>query len=85
MDPVTAITTVVTVVTELAKLEPVFVQAWDNLKPFGIALYTKLTGGTISDADLATLEAQLDALHAQLQQPLSAAQPGDPDYVAPTS
>jgi len=51
MDPVTALTTVVTVITELGKLEPVFVQAWDNAKPFAVALYQKLTGQTISAAD----------------------------------
>lgn len=70
MDPMTALSTVLTVVNTLAKLEPTFVAAWNNVKPFGVALYEKLTGQTISDADLVTLEAQLDALSAQLQEPL---------------
>lgn len=85
MDPLTAITTVVTVINTLAKLEPEIVQGFANLKVFGTALFEQFTGSTISDADRATLEAKLDELHDQLQVPLPAAQPGDPDYVPPVS
>ncbi len=83
MDPVTALTLVVTVINTLAKLEPELVTAAQNLKTFGTTLFEEFTGQKISDTDLATLEAKIDDIHAQLQQPLPAPQPGDPDYKAP--
>jgi len=74
MDPVTAIATVLTVINTIAKVYPDVVEGVENLKKFGATLFQEFTGGSISDADLATLEADIDALHAQLQVPI----PDDP-------
>ena len=70
MDLATALATVLTVIKTLAEVEPILVQGVNDLKPFAVALYEKLTGQTISDADLTALEAQVDALSAELQAPM---------------
>ena len=76
-----ALSTVLTVVETLTKLAPTFVATWNDLKPFAQSLYTQFNDGVApTDAQLTELEAQLDALAARLQEPLPAAQPGDPDF-----
>ena len=74
MDPVTAITTVLTVINVISKVYPDVVEAFGNLKTFGTTLFEEFTGSSISDADLATLEAGIDNIHNQLQVPI----PDDP-------
>ena len=75
-----ALATVLQVIEVLAKLEPVFVSTWTNLKPFATALYTQFKGTPPDEATLRSMEAQIDALAAALQVPLPPAQPGDPDF-----
>ena len=67
MDATTAITAVVTVINFLIKEEPDIAAGISNLKTFGTRLFQEFTGSQISDDDLATLEAQVDALAAQIQ------------------
>lgn len=76
------VATVLAVIGALAKLEPVFVSTWNNLKPFGELLFKQFSGGDEpTDEERAELDAGIDTLAARLQEPLPPAQPGDPDYV----
>lgn len=70
MDVTAALSTIITVINTLAKLEPTFVSTWENLKPYATTLYQEFTGQDISDEDLLKLEAALDDLHAKFQEPL---------------
>lgn len=83
MDPIAAANAVLAVIEVLAKLEPVFVSTWTNLKPFAAALMAQFKGVAPTADELTALEVQVDALAARLQVPLPAAQPGDPDYTKP--
>ena len=76
------LSTVLAVIDTLIKFEPVIVQTGTDLKPFAVALYQKLTGQDITDEQRTSLEAGVDALYAQFETPLPAAQSGDPDYNA---
>ena len=81
MDPVTAITTVLTVINTFAKVYPEVVQGLENLKKFGTTLFEEFTGSSISDTDLATLEAGIDDIHTRLQVPI----PDDPANAPPAA
>ena len=70
MDPTAAIELVLTVINVATKLYPEIVTTAGNLKTFGSTLFQEFTGTKISDADLATLEAKIDDIHAQLQAPI---------------
>ena len=70
MDATQAITLVLTVINVAVKLYPEIAATAGNLKTFGATLFAEFTGTKISDADLATLEAQIDAIHNQLQAPI---------------
>lgn len=70
MDAATAIATVLTVIRTASEVAPVIIEGISDLKAFAVALYQKFTGEDISADDLANLEAQIDALHAELQEPL---------------
>ena len=70
MDATQAITLVLTVINVAVKLYPEIAATASNLKTFGTTLFNEFTGTKISDADLATLEAQIDAIHSQLQAPI---------------
>jgi hypothetical protein len=76
--------TVLTVIDLLAKYAPAFIKAWQDAKPFAAALFSQLEGRQPTVDEMVTLEAQIDNLHARMQQPLDPAQPGDPDYIPPT-
>ena len=67
MDPTAAISLVLTVINVATKLYPEIVTTAGNLKTFGTTLFEEFTGTKISDADLATLEAEVDDIHARLQ------------------
>lgn len=75
---------VLTAISTLIKVAPQIVQTVNDLKPYATALYKQLTGTLPTPAEQATMEAGIDALFARLEQPLPAAQPGDPDYIKPT-
>ena len=66
MDTAAAISLIVTVINTLIKLEPEIASGFTNLKGFATTLFEEFTGTPISDADLATLEAQVDALADQI-------------------
>lgn len=70
MDAAAALTLIAQAVTTFNQVEPILAQGWTDIKPFATALYTKYTGGTISDADLAALETQIDELNAEFMTPL---------------
>lgn len=70
MDAAAAISLTLTVINFISKEYPDIVAAAGNLKTFGTRLFEEFTGAQISDDDLATLEAKVDELSAQLQQPL---------------
>ena len=77
-----ALSSVLLVVETLTKLAPQFVATWNDLKQFDYTLYAQFKGAEVTDAELAELEAKIDELAARLQEPLPAAQLGDPDYTA---
>jgi len=86
MDPLTILTTVAGVISQLVQIGPTVIKGIEDAKPFAQEIITMLTGGNtdqISQADLDKLTASIAALSAQLQTPLPDAQPGDPDYVKP--
>lgn len=83
MDPTAIISLVLSAVETLVKVEPQIMQTITDLKPYAHALYLEWTGQQPTDDQRATMSAGIDALFARLEAPLPAAQPGDPDYVAP--
>lgn len=70
MDATTALNLVTTVISTLVKVEPVIVQGITDLKPFASALYQKFTGQEISADERTALEAKIDELSAEFQQPI---------------
>jgi len=63
------------------KVFPVVETTVANVKVFATQLFQSLNGGTAATADqTAQIEAMVDSLFAQLEEPLPPAQPGDPDY-----
>jgi hypothetical protein len=79
-----ALPIVLTVIEQLIAAAPSIIKVGIDLKPFAETLYSKLTGGAaLTDTERTALRAGVDSLYARLQVPLPAAQPGDPDYVAP--
>lgn len=85
MDTSAIISIVLTAVSTLVKVAPQVMQTVTDLKPYAQALYQELTGQAPTSDQNAALAAGIDALFARLETPLPAAQPGDPDYVAPTA
>lgn len=70
MDPLAAIGLVTSAVEVAMKVYPVIVQGVENLKPFAVALYEKYTGEPITPEQRNELEAKIDDLHLQFQQPI---------------
>lgn len=65
-----AISTVLTVIETLAKLEPEFVATWNNIKPFAADLYQQFKGRAPTEKETTALEAGVDALFERLMTPL---------------
>lgn len=80
MDIATIITVLQTVVSAL----PGAVTTVEQLVALGQKFFTATNGTAPTDADIAALRAGIDSDVAAALQPLPAAQPGDPDYVAPS-
>lgn len=71
MDPITILNLISKAVTVAMEVYPIAVKTIEDAKPFAIRLYKEFSGKSdITDEELAALEASLDALSAQLQQPL---------------
>ena len=82
MDWAATLSTVLTAISTLIKVFPTIQQTASDLKVFGEALATELTGGSLTEDQRAAISAGIDALFARLEEPLPPAQPGDPDYQA---
>lgn len=80
MDIATIITVLQTVVSAL----PGAVTTVEQLVALGQKFFTATNGTDPTDADIAALRAGIDSDVAAALQPLPPAQPGDPDYVAPS-
>lgn len=62
---------VASVIQKAVELGPTVIQSVDDAKPFAQALIEMLAKGkTYSEAEIDALEAKIDALSAQLQEPL---------------
>ena len=72
MDITAAIALSVTVIETLIKVAPLAVQAIGDLKVFAVTLFERFTGQTITDEQRVELEASIDALHNEFQQPIPA-------------
>lgn len=81
MDIATIITVLQTVVSAL----PGAVTTVEQLVALGQKFFTATNGTDPTDADIAALRAGIDSDVAAALQPLPPAQPGDPDYVEPTT
>lgn len=72
---------VASLLLRFAQAAPTIIQTVDQIKPFAARLIDTIQGKTdITDAELAELQAMVDALFAEAAKPLPPAQPGDPDY-----
>lgn len=81
MDIATIITVLQTVVSAL----PGAITTVEQLVDLGKKFFTATNGTDPTDADITALRAGIDADVAAALAPLPPAQPGDPDYVAPTT
>lgn len=81
MDIATIITVLQTVVSAL----PGAITTVEQLVDLGKKFFTATNGTAPTDADIAALRAGIDADVAAALAPLPPAQPGDPDFVAPTT
>lgn len=70
MDVASTISTVLAVIRALSEAAPIVYAGITDLKAFAVTLYSKIKGEDISEADLAALEAQIDALSDELNAPL---------------
>ena len=85
MDAGLIISMVLSAVQTFIKVEPQLAQTVNDLKPFAVALYQEWTGQQPTADQTAVIVSSIDAMFGRLETPLPAAQPGDPDYVAPTA
>ena len=78
MDAIAIIGLISTVIKTAVDLTPAVIKTIDDAEPFAKAIWDNLVNKKVITADdLATLEAQLTALSAQLQAPLPPAQDDD--------
>ena len=70
MDPATIIATVATVIKTAVDVGPSIIKGVEDATPFAQAIYDTLTGGTITQAQLDSLTAQIKVLSDQLQAPM---------------
>ena len=84
MDVSLIIDMVLGAVETFIKVEPQIAKTISDLRPFAEALYQKFTGQAATAGQQQQISDGIDALFARLEAPLPPAQPGDPDYVAPT-
>ena len=70
MDVASTISTVLAVIRALSEAAPIVYAGISDLKAFASALYSKIAGEDISEADLILLEAQIDALSDELNSPM---------------
>jgi hypothetical protein len=80
-----AITTVIGVLQLIVQNLPGAITTAQQLYDLGTKLYTTISGKAPTADEQDQLEAQIDADVIDALSPLPPAQPGDPDYVPPTS
>ena len=80
MDPLAIATTVLSVIQLVQKGAPIVISGISDAKVFATNLFSALSGRAPTAEEEAAIDAQLALLTAQLEEPLPAAQPGDPDY-----
>lgn len=56
---------------------PTLIKTIEDAKPFVRSIVASLTGRNLTDQEIADLEAHLDRLSAELQEPLPPAEPDD--------
>jgi hypothetical protein len=78
MDAAAIIALIGTVIKTAVDLTPTVIKTVQDAEPFALTIWNNLVNKkVITVDDLATLEAQLTALSAQLQAPLPSEQPDD--------
>ena len=82
MDTAAIIELVATILTKVAQAAPTVIASVEQAMPLASELVNIIKGDTVTDDQKAQIEAMVDQLFATSQQPLSPAQPGDPDYQA---
>lgn len=85
MDPLAIANAVLAAISLAQKAAPIVIEGATNIKTFATQIWEAVTGKPVTAADSAAIDALLAALTARLETPLPPAQPGDPDYVAPTA
>lgn len=78
MDAATIISSIENVINLAAKAASTGASVYG----YAEAIWNTIGGKEPTETDLAALETQVDAMHAEIQAPLPAAQPGDPDFGA---
>ena len=71
------------IILKLIEAAPTVIKTVDDVTPFAKRLISVAKGDTVTPEQQAELEAMVDKLYAESQEPLPPAQPGDPDYKAP--
>lgn len=73
---------IVNLAVELAaKYLPQAIETGEKLFVFAENFYKQLSGKELTDEERAELRRQVDAAYERAIEPLSPAQPGDPDYI----
>jgi hypothetical protein len=70
MNPAAIIAAIESVLSTVVSIAPILIQAEKDLSPFAEAIYGIMAGTNVTDAQLATLKAQVQALSDELQVPL---------------
>jgi len=68
------------VLLKLIEAAPTVVKTIDDVTPLAKRFIAIVKGEKVTEAQQAELEALIDAVYAESQEPLPPAQPGDPDY-----
>ena len=84
MDVLAIVNTVVALIQAGTKIAPIAIDGIANAKVFATQLWQSITGEAPTGEQEAQIDALLAALTSRLEEPLPLAQPGDPDYIAPT-
>jgi|HubBroStandDraft_2_1064218.scaffolds.fasta_scaffold00003_42 hypothetical protein len=72
MDPTTILAAIASVISEAVQIGPTVITAAEDAEPFAQLIYSLFEGTTVTAAQITTLQTNLAALSAQLQQPLPA-------------
>jgi hypothetical protein len=70
MNPTAVVAAIESVLQTIVALTPIVIQAGKDLTPFAEAIYGLMSGTNVTAVQLATLQAQVQALSDRLQVPL---------------